>query len=99
MRGSSAIDMIGKRFGRLIVLERVENIGDQAAWKCLCDCGNELISRGSSLRRGDTVSCGCHRRELSAERCRQRKKYNSVKDRQQYQKDNRKNKIEQINRL
>lgn len=54
-----ALDMVGKRFGRLVVLERAGNAGACAAWKCRCDCGNEIVTNGSCLRRGQTRSCGC----------------------------------------
>jgi len=60
------IDLIGQRFGRLVVLERdsKENHKDSAAyWVCQCDCGNKTIVRTGSLRSGDTKSCGCYRRE------------------------------------
>lgn len=54
------IEMVGKQFGRLTVIEfggiLSKNI---AAWKCKCECGNEKIIRGTDLRRGATVSCGC----------------------------------------
>ena len=54
-----ALDMVGKRFGRLVVLERAGNAGPCAAWRCRCDCGNEIVTNGSCLRRGQTRSCGC----------------------------------------
>lgn len=60
------IDLIGQRFGRLIVLERdsKENHRDSAAyWVCQCDCGNKTIVRTGSLKSGSTKSCGCYRRE------------------------------------
>ena len=94
MRGSQAIDMIGKRFGRLLVIERVDNIGLEAGWKCICDCGNELVSRGSSLRNGSTLSCGCYRNELSVQRCKSRRKYDSPEDCRRVSKVNRKVKLE-----
>lgn len=56
---SQADNIIGRRFGKLIVVERAENIGDYAAWKCKCDCGNETVVTGSNLRSGNTKSCGC----------------------------------------
>ena len=40
------IDLTGKRFGRLTVIERAEN--DKSGnpfWKCKCDCGNETNSK------------------------------------------------------
>ena len=63
---SKCIDMKGLRFGRLTVIDRVENKRGQARWLCKCDCGNEIITLGYSLRRGDTTSCGCYHAEILA---------------------------------
>lgn len=57
------IDLTEKRFGRLTVLEFLDNHNGMARWKCLCDCGNETIVYGNNLRRGYTRSCGCYRHE------------------------------------
>lgn len=54
------IDRIGQRFERLVVLERVENLGNQTAYKCKCDCGNECVVRGTPLAKGKVKSCGCY---------------------------------------
>ena len=55
--------MKGKRFGRLVVMERAkENKGAIAQWVCLCDCGKTKIVTGCNLRNGNTQSCGCLRR-------------------------------------
>ena len=42
-------DITGERFGRLVVVERVENDSNgQAMWLCQCDCGSEpKVIRGS----------------------------------------------------
>lgn len=55
---------IGNVYGRLTVIERVENNhrGD-AQWLCECECGNEVITKGVSLRSGHTKSCGCIQKE------------------------------------
>lgn len=53
---------MGKRYGRLVVVERMENKTGPAFWRCKCDCGKETISAGRDLRRG-TESCGCIRSE------------------------------------
>lgn len=53
------IDLTGQKFGRLTVLKRVENKGTSIYWLCKCDCGNEKIIRGDSLKQGLTNSCGC----------------------------------------
>jgi len=57
--------IIGKRFGRLVVVDFVEMRGRRISyWKCRCDCGNEKIVSRNSLRNGKTRSCGCLRREM-----------------------------------
>ncbi len=61
------IDLEGKRFGRLVVLNREENDGTQPMWRCLCDCGKEVIVKGNNLRRGYTQSCGCYAKDRSSE--------------------------------
>lgn len=55
------IDMVGKRCGKLTVIgfDRI-NKHRTAMWKCLCDCGNTSIVRGTSLRRKEILSCGCY---------------------------------------
>lgn len=51
----------GNRYGKLTVIKRVEDIeGRRAAkWLCQCDCGNETVVYGFSLRNGGIKSCGC----------------------------------------
>jgi len=56
---AKAIDLIGQRFGKLVVIERAKNHNGRTAWICKCDCGNTIDTEGSSLRRGFTKSCGC----------------------------------------
>lgn len=62
------IDITGKRFGKLTVLNKIESSfglqGDGTfKWLCKCDCGNELEVRGGDLKNGHTKSCGCYRIE------------------------------------
>lgn len=58
------IDMTGKRFARLTVLERAENDKyGNAFWLCQCECGNKVRVSGQSLRNGHTKSCGCLQKE------------------------------------
>lgn len=55
-------DILGIRFGRLVVTEKTSKrgiAGRNVYWKCLCDCGNTKIISGNSLRNGMTKSCGC----------------------------------------
>lgn len=56
-------DFIGKRFGRLVVLEVYRDRFLFA--KCICDCGTMKEKVGvSGLKSGGIVSCGCYRKEV-----------------------------------
>jgi hypothetical protein len=62
---TDVVDHTGKRFGRLLVIERAENNKHgNIQFKCKCDCGNETIVQSSLLLNGSTISCGCYRKEL-----------------------------------
>jgi hypothetical protein len=55
----------GKKYGRLLVINRHGITADRKiTWLCKCDCGNEKIISGGSLRRGLTTSCGCYLSEV-----------------------------------
>lgn len=57
-------DLTGQRFGRLYVIEITDQYQNtEVLWRCVCDCGTEKLIRGSHLRYGKTMSCGCLRRE------------------------------------
>lgn len=65
------IPMIGKRFGRLTVISEGERFTKcrEATWICRCDCGNVTGPiRGNILRRGESNSCGCLKREKTVAR-------------------------------
>lgn len=63
------IDLIGRRFERLIVLYKVDDAPSKPVrWMCRCDCGVETIVHSSSLRTGRTKSCGCLSREVTTKR-------------------------------
>lgn len=58
--------MLGERFGRLVVVEFHSLVnGKGALWKCRCDCGNERVICGATLRCGHTTSCGCWKKDAS----------------------------------
>lgn len=58
------IDMTGKKYGRLQVIEHTGFTPyGSALWKCQCECGNIVQVDGQHLRRGATKSCGCYRNE------------------------------------
>ena len=54
---------IGKKFGRLTVIKRVNDVGD-SRYLCKCDCGNEIVVEGRQLGRR-VNSCGCLKSETS----------------------------------
>ena len=57
------ICLIGKTFGMLTVISEDERRGSELTWLCRCECGREKSVRGSSLRHGQTTSCGCRAAE------------------------------------
>ena len=64
-------EMLGKRFGFLVVESRSSRKTKDGAiyWNCKCDCGNHIEVLGKSLKRKDdnqTVSCGCFHRSIGA---------------------------------
>jgi len=66
------IDITGKTYGQLTVLERTEYTGTAkkkpTLWKCSCSCGAETIVNGRDLKNGHTKSCGCYSKKRSKER-------------------------------
>lgn len=63
----------GQRFGRLTALSgyRATSSTGRSSWtmwRCICDCGEEVSVRASSLKSGETQSCGCLARESVASR-------------------------------
>lgn len=54
-------DMLGKKFGRLTVLEECKKRDKHKRiyYKCICECGNLTYVSGSNLRLGRIKSCGC----------------------------------------
>jgi hypothetical protein len=64
------INLLGKRFGRLVVIQEHPSLKTPnqkkiswTRWKCLCDCGKETIVRTGNLSNYRTFSCGCIRIE------------------------------------
>jgi hypothetical protein len=56
-------ELLGRHFGRLVVRKYVGLNGNNRYWKCDCVCGGKIIANGNELKRGNTSSCGCWRRE------------------------------------
>lgn len=68
MKREYKINLIGQKFGRLTVIEKVGTRKKPCGktimiWKCKCDCGNITEANTSALRSGEKSSCGCLRKE------------------------------------
>lgn len=64
-----AENLLGQRFGRLVVIERGENTKNgNAQWLCKCDCGNPepTLVVATNLKSGKTRSCGCLQKEIAS---------------------------------
>lgn len=62
------INLTGKRFGRLVVLQYTGSKQGSSFWNCRCDCGKETNKSGRLLRLGKTRSCRCLHKELLSKR-------------------------------
>ena len=60
----NTLELIGKRFGKWTVVEQAPSKSHKSRWKCICDCGNTSVVKGTSLMRGVATNCGCIRNEL-----------------------------------
>ncbi len=61
-------NIVGTRFGRLIVLDQVSKKGVKTYCVCLCDCGKTKNIVRSNLIVGKSKSCGCYNKELVSKR-------------------------------
>lgn len=69
MSMSKAEDLTGRSFNRLTVKFRVNcNNCKDVLWLTVCECGNEVVVRGSSLKSGHTNSCGCYHKDSVSEK-------------------------------
>jgi hypothetical protein len=75
-KGSTPIDLSGREFGRLTAMRLIDRAGKgrHRYWLCRCSCGAEKEIRSDALINGYHLSCGCHRREASAERVAKQKR-------------------------
>lgn len=55
------INLTGKKYGKLIVIEEMteRDKNGKILYKCMCECGNECIVKAINLTKGKTKSCGC----------------------------------------
>ena len=64
-RGRPRLDLVGQRFGWLVVEgpapDEQRGTERRVAWRCRCDCGAETVALTCYLRSRQTRSCGCGR--------------------------------------
>ena len=61
-QAKNRIELAGEKIGRLNVIEGIHKPGiERLFYRCICECGKEIISGAQALRRGNTRSCGCLR--------------------------------------
>lgn len=62
------LDIVGDKYGRLTVISYShQDKHGKSQWKCLCDCGKEIVTSGAAMRKGNTTSCGCYNLERIAQ--------------------------------
>lgn len=66
-RKHSNDDVIGRRFGKLVVIKDSGKRSSNGAvlWECKCDCGNITYCSSSNLKRKHKQSCGCNKDEYT----------------------------------
>ena len=60
---TTAINLVGQRFGKLVAIKDVGRKNGIVLWECLCDCGKHTNVVSNNLTRGNTKSCGCSKRK------------------------------------
>jgi hypothetical protein len=63
MKSKPYINLVGRRFGRLVVTSLQGKSGRYWYWNCQCDCGQTRAIPGAALRNENSKSCGCLRLE------------------------------------
>lgn len=69
-QGRHPLEFAGRRFGKLVAIERVGTGAKQksALWSCLCDCGNRVVVSAARLVKTPDRSCGCDRNPAGSTR-------------------------------
>lgn len=65
--GRPKCKLVGRTFGRLIVIGESETKHGISRWICECKCGNRTVVSCNNLKGGITSSCGCYKKECAKE--------------------------------
>lgn len=61
-------NLIGMRFGKLRVTQRVTDGKSNTRWVCQCDCGGQTVAVSGNLKSMRHKSCGCSKYKKKKER-------------------------------
>ncbi len=64
-RAPNAVNLEGKKFGRLTVISVNSIENNICYWDCICICGNKTIASTGKLKSAHKKSCGCLASEVS----------------------------------
>lgn len=53
------VNHIGEEYGKLLIVGRVQSNDGETAWRCLCDCGREVIRTIDELQKGTPQCARC----------------------------------------
>lgn len=85
-----SVDITNKKFGKLVALEKINDINNKnfGLWKCKCDCGNITYVKYGNLVSYNTSSCGCIRTSIGESNIENILKQNNIKYISQYTETN-----------
>lgn len=64
--GGQRRDITGERFGRLVAVRPTDRRQSRCiVWEFICDCGSTCFRGVNNVSTGNSVSCGCVRREIT----------------------------------
>jgi hypothetical protein len=68
--GKPSIDLTGQKFYRWTVISKAEKPESAKQtgnfWHCLCECGTHRVVYGTTVKNGESKSCGCLKSEKSS---------------------------------
>lgn len=61
------MNLTGQKYGKLYVVEKTKEKTKKGDYKyrCICDCGNEVLVVGANLKNNHSKTCGCSRSTIS----------------------------------
>jgi len=57
------IEIVGRKFGKLLVTGDTKQTSKSKLYKCICECGNIKYHTKQNLLKGTLVSCGCFKKQ------------------------------------